>query len=285
MRVRYRVIFSHGVLYETMTGLKRKLIMFYEKFVSSIADRVVCVSKYVQERRLADHIDEPGKQLVLGRGSCNGIDTVNKFNPREVSDQDIQRLRETYKICDNDFVIGFCGRLVRDKGVVELIDAFQQIIDDKKNMSIKLLIVGQFEKRDSLPMEIIEFITSNPNIIFTGPVPYEKIQQIYMLMNVLVLPTHREGFGMVAIEASAMERPVIVSNYTGCAETMIDGETGLYIDKSPESIKRAIEKCFDNDFSRKLGANGRNFVMTNFEHTKVRKYMLDFLNAYCKEVE
>lgn len=285
MGVRYRVIFSHGILYETMTGLRRKLIMFFEKFVSSIAGRVVCVSKFVQERRLDDHIDKPYKQVILGHGSCNGIDTINKFNPELVSVHEIQRLKETYKICDNDFVIGFCGRLVRDKGVVELIDAFQQIIDDKKNKSIKLLIVGQFEKRDSLPMEIIDFITSDPNIIFTGPVPYEKIQQIYMLMNVLVLPTHREGFGMVAIEASAMERPVIVSNYTGCAETIIDGETGLYIDKSPESIKLAIEKCFDTNFSRKLGANGRNFVMTNFEHTKVRKYMLDFLNVYCKEVE
>lgn len=284
MRVRYRVIFSHGVLYETMTGLKRQLIMFYEKFVSSIADRVVCVSKYVQEKRLDDHIDKPGKQLVLGRGSCNGIDTLKKFNPSEVSDQAIQRLRETYKIGDNDFIIGFCGRLVRDKGVVELIEAFQQIIDENKNKSIKLLIVGLLEKRDSLPMETIDFITGNSNIIFTGSIPYEDIQQIYMLMNVLVLPTHREGFGMVAIEASAMERPVIVSNYTGCAETIIDGETGLYIDKSPASIKAAIEKCFDSDFSRKLGVNGRKFVMTNFEHTKVRKNMLDFLNSFCKEV-
>ena len=283
MRVRYRVIFSHGVLYETMTGLKRKLIMFYERFVSSIADRVVCVSKYVQERRLADHIDKPGKQLVLGRGSCNGIDTLKKFNPSEVSNEAVQRLRETYKIGDNDFIIGFCGRLVRDKGVVELIDAFQQIIDENKNRSIKLLIVGQLEKRDSLPTETIEYITGNPNIIFTGIIPYEDIQQIYMLMTVLVLPTHREGFGMVAIEASAMERPVIVSNYTGCAETIIDGETGLYIDKSPASIKTAIEKCFDTDFSRKLGVNGRKFVMTNFEHTKVREYMLDFLNSFCKE--
>lgn len=99
-----------------------------------------------------------------------------------------------------------------------------------------------------------------------------------MLMDVLVLPTHRDGLGMVAIEASAMERPVIVSDFTGSAETIQEGVTGLYIDKTPQSIVKAAEKCFDKDFAKQLGQNGRKFVCENFEHTEVRKHVLKLLD-------
>ena len=78
--VKHRIIFSHGILYETMTGLKRWLIMQNEKIASSLATKVVCVSHYVKDRRKKDGVDKPSKQVILGRGSCNGIDTINKFN-------------------------------------------------------------------------------------------------------------------------------------------------------------------------------------------------------------
>ena len=187
-------------------------------------------------------------------------------------------LKKKYSITHDDFVLGFCGRLVRDKGIIELVEAFKDLKEKYTEKSIKMLIIGEPEKRDGLPERILYYLTHTEGIIFTGRIPFSDIQKYYLLMNVLVLPTHREGFGMVAVEASAMECPAIVSSYTGCAETVIDGKTGLYINQSVSSIVSAIEKCFDKDYAKYLGKNGREFVVNNFEHTLIRKYMLNLIN-------
>ena len=276
--VKYRIVFAHGVVYETMTGLKKWLMMLNDKFVSSLATKVVCVSEFVVKRRIADKIDHPEKLVLLGRGSCNGLDTINKFNPSLVSQSDVDELKKKYSITHDDFVLGFCGRLVRDKGIIELVEAFKDLKEKYTEKSIKMLIIGEPEKRDGLPERILYYLTHTEGIIFTGRIPFSDIQKYYLLMNVLVLPTHREGFGMVAVEASAMECPAIVSSYTGCAETVIDGKTGLYINQSVSSIVSAIEKCFDKDYAKYLGKNGREFVVNNFEHTLIRKYMLNLIN-------
>jgi len=278
-RVRHRIIFSHGILYETMRGLKRWLVMQNEKITSSIATKVICVSQYVKEFRLADGIDRPSKQVILGRGSCNGIDTINKFNPSLVDDNVIEELRNKYGLSQNDFIIGFCGRLVRDKGVIELISAFNILIEHHPDISIKLLIVGEAEKRDGLPQETFDTLNNGKGIVYTGAVNYSEIQNYYMLMNVLVLPSHRDGLGLVAIEASAMEIPVLVSDYTGCRETIIPNETGLYINKDPMSIVRAVEVCFNARYAKQIGRHGRQFVCDNFEHTQLRKHVLNLLNS------
>lgn len=276
--VKYRIVFAHGVVYETMTGLKKWLMMMNDKFVSSLATRVVCVSDFVVKRRIADKIDRPEKLVLLGRGSCNGLDTINKFNPALVPQKEVDELKEKYGITQDGFVLGFCGRLVRDKGIIELVEAFKVLKEKHSEKNIKMLIIGEPEKRDGLPEKTLQYLTNTDGVVFTGVIPFADIQKYYLLMDVLVLPTHREGFGMVAVEASAMERPAIVSGYTGCAETVVDGETGLYIDKKPTSIVAAVEKCFDKDYAHKLGVNGRRFVAENFEHTIVRQHVLNLIN-------
>ncbi len=276
--VKHRIIFSHGILYETMTGLKRWLIIQNEKITSSLATRVVCVSHYVKDQRIKDGVDKPSKQVILGRGSCNGIDTINKFNPQLIDKDLVEAKRIYYGINSNDFVVGFCGRLVKDKGIIELVDAFNMLKESHPDKRIKMLIVGPPEIRDGLPKETLAFLKESKDVVSTGRIPFSEIQMYYMLMDVLVLPTHRDGFGMVAIEASAMERPVIVSDFTGSAETIEEGVTGLYIDKTPQSIVKAVEKCFDKDFAKQLGQNGRKFVCENFEHTEVRKHVLKLLD-------
>ena len=276
--VKHRIIFSHGILYETMAGIKRWLIMQNEKLTSCLATKVVCVSHYVKDQRIKDGVDEPSKQVILGRGSCNGIDTINKFNPNLIEQDLVEAKRVFYGIKSNDFVIGFCGRLVKDKGVIELVEAFEELKERHTDKHIKLLVVGEPEIRDSLPSQTIAFLKESRDVIFTGPIPYNEIQTYYMLMDVLVLPTHRDGLGLVAIEASAMERPVIVSDFTGSAETIEEDVTGLYIDKTPQSIVKAVEKCFDKDFAKQLGQNGRKFVCENFEHTIIRQYILELID-------
>ena len=281
--VKHRVVFAHGVVYETMTGLKRWLMKQNDRFVSLLADKVVCVSQYVCDKRAEDKIDRKGKRVLLGRGSCNGLDTINKFNPDLVDKSEVEYLKEKFDIKRDDFVIGFCGRLVRDKGIIELVEAYKILVLKYQEKKMRMLIIGYPEKRDGLPSEIMEYLETEKSIIFTGRVPFAEIQKYYLLMNVLVLPTHREGFGMVAVEASAMGIPAIVSDYTGCKETIIPNETGLYIDKTSESIVRAIEVCFDARYATQLGQKGRQFVVENFEHTKVRKHVLKLLKSFGNE--
>lgn len=282
MRVPVRIVLSHGILYETMSGIKKELIRLQDKLVSEMATNVICVSHYVQEQRLKDKVDRKGKSVVLGNGSCNGIDTVNKFNPQLVSSQEREVFREEYKIKSGDYVIGFCGRLVKDKGVVELIEAFKKLQESHKNSHIKLFIVGNLEVRDALPCEISKFIRNSESVVFSGRVAYMDVQKYYALMNVLVLPSHREGLGLAPLEAQAMGIPAIVTKHTGCRETIIEHKTGEFVEMTPDSIYEKLEMLFNNpDYAGKLGKNGREFVSRNFEASVVNENMLNYLNSLC----
>lgn len=277
-RVPVRIVLSHGILYETMTGLKRGLVRWQDKLVSDMATNVICVSNFVKEKRRIDKVDKKGKAVVLGNGSCNGIDTVNKFNPRLVSSEDVIMLREQYGINKDDFVVGFCGRLVKDKGVVELVGALSQLQKKHPEETIKLFVIGQFEQRDALPEDISRTIRESQNMVLSGFVPYKDIQKYYTLMNVLVLPSHRDGLGLVPLEAQAMNVPAIVSKITGCRETIVEHETGEYVDLTPESICEKLELFLDKEFAERLGKKGREFVVKSFDTNIVSNNMLDYLN-------
>lgn len=274
-----RIVFAHGVLYETMSGVTRWLVKTNDKLVSALSTDVVCVSQFVMKTREHDHIDQPKKRHILHKGSCNGIDTKNKFNPDLVDNQDIIAIKEKLGVLENSFVVGFCGRLVKDKGVVELVDAIKMLVNKHPEKSIKLLIIGSPEKRDAIPQATLDWINNSSSVIFTGLIPYTDIQKYYLLMNVFVLPSHRDGLGMVPLEAQAMGIPAIVSKITGCAETIDDGVTGHYCDLTPESISSAVELFFDKDKQRNMGAAGRQFVQKNFERELVNHAMLDLLNG------
>ena len=98
--------------------------------------------------------------MILGKGTCGGIDTQNKFNPERISDDDKKRLKRQLQISDSDIVIGFCGRLVKDKGVIELVEGFKLLKEKYPHLSFKLLVVGPLEKRDSIPLELVEYMRS-----------------------------------------------------------------------------------------------------------------------------
>ena len=277
-RVPHRVVVAHGMLADTMHGIKKWFFITESRFVSSHAHKIICVSPSLAIRRCEEGIDKPEKQVVIGNGTCNGVDTLKKFNPKMIDIESQKALKLLYGINDSDVVIGFVGRLVRDKGVVELVAAFKQLKELHSNKSIKLLIIGALEKRDSIPASTIDFLKNSSDVIFTGVVPHHDIAKYYSLMSMLILPSYREGFGMVTIEASAMEVPVIVSRSTGCIDSIIDGQTGLYCDITPESIASAVVRLFDNEYAHCLGQQGRKWVVENFEHAIVRENYLNFYN-------
>ncbi|MBR5653170.1 MAG: glycosyltransferase family 4 protein [Prevotella sp.] len=276
---RTKVMVAHGVLHDTMSGLVRKLVIWEQKFDVAFAKKVVCVSPSVAKRRLEDKIDKPEKQVVLGKGSCNGVDALEKFNPEKVSVEEIATLKEKYGISKDDFIIGFSGRLVRDKGVVELSQAFRILKEKHPDKSIKLFIIGEPEKRDAVPQEVLDTLLDNPEVVFTGRIPYSDIQKYYLLMDVLVLPSYREGFPTVVLEACAMGIPVIVSKSTGCIDSIKENVTGVYTDIEPQAIAHNIEKFFDRDFTRNMGREAREYIVENYDQRIVREYMLQVLDS------
>lgn len=279
MGVKHRIIFSHGVLHETMHGLKRFLVLSNDRMLARMATKVICVSHHVMKARVNDGIDKPEKQVIIGSGSCNGIDTINKFNPALVSENEVKALKTKYGIRDEDLVVGFCGRLVKDKGVAELAEGFRLLCERNPEKSIKLLIIGEPEKRDAVAPEVFEVLNNNPKVLFTGRVPYDEIQKYYLLMSVFILPSHRDGLGLVPLEAEAMGIPALVTKITGCKETIIENETGNYVDLTGESVCQELTKYFDSERRRIFGKQARKFVHENFEHTVYRELIFEFIKS------
>ncbi|MFR8359176.1 MAG: glycosyltransferase [Parabacteroides sp.] len=155
------------------------------------------------------------------------------------------------------------GRLVKDKGIIELVEAFS--ILQEKYSNIRLLLVGMLEERDALPKNIIESIIKNPNIITTGYISNSFIEYYYALMNIFILLSYREGFPTSVLEASAMELPVITTRVTGCIDSIIENRTGVFVSHNVQEISSIIERFYIN---RQLGVvygkNGRSLVEQNF---------------------
>ncbi len=277
-RVPVRIIYAHGVMLDTMHGLKRKFFLIEGKVVSRLAHKIVCVSQSVMTRRVEIGMDKPEKQVLIGNGTCNGIDTKNKFNPALLSADIKSEMRTGLGLKDDDFVVGFCGRIVRDKGISELCKAIDILSDRYPQKNIKLLVIGAFEKRDAVPKDTAEFLQKSPLVKFTGRVPFEDIQKYYSPMDVIVLPSYREGFGLTTIEAGAMCVPAIVSRSTGCIDSIQEGKTGLYTQIDPTDIANKIEKFFDLEYSRQMGNDARKHIKECYEHEDVMRNTLDFIN-------
>lgn len=267
MRVPRRIYYRHGLIYTTKSGLARFILKSVEKLISSLSTQIISVSPSVAALCVKDKINTPEKQQLIGKGTCGGIDTNNKFNPATIDQTKIEKLREDFKIQNDDFVVGFAGRLCKDKGIEELVDGFNLLLKKYPEKKLILLLVGNEDVRDKLKPSIIDEINSNDNIIKTGWVRAEDMKYFYSLMSVFVFPSYREGFGMSVIEASAMEVPVLVSKSHGCIDTIIENKTGLYIDLSAVGVAEGVSRLFDDDLRMQLGKEGRTWVSENYDQT------------------
>lgn len=264
--VRSRIYFRHGIVYETSRGTKRFLLKVIEKISGNLAQKVVNVSKDVEDIAIKDRLNSKEKNIILGKGTCNGVDCKVKYNPKFYSQDEVDALKSKYNISDSDFVVGFVGRLVRDKGIDDIIDAWKILSSKYKN--IKLLLVGPFEERDSIKESNKSYIKNSESIVFTDYVQNTAI--FYKLMNIFILPTYREGFPTVALEASSMELPVIITKATGCKEAIVENKTGVFIENSSYSIVSGIEKYINNpNLIQKQGEAGRKFVLDDFQQEKI----------------
>lgn len=260
-------------------GAKRKILDWVEKITYSYATKIYPNSKGLHDFIVSQKFTATSKLKIIGSGSSNGVDT-SFFSKENISDEDITKLKNELKIHVEDFVFIFVGRLVKDKGINELITAFSKI--QIKNS--KLLLVGPLEEDlDPLLPEITNEIQQNKNIISVGF--QHDVRPYFAIANALVFPSYREGFPNVVMQAGAMGLPSIVSDINGCNEIIVDGENGHIIPvKNVESLQKAMESFLENkNYISRLKNNARPMIQNRYEQSVVWNALLEEYNFLLKD--
>ena len=194
-----RIHHIHGLPLETATGWKRILLRSTDRLTCAMSTQVLCVSASIMALAISAKLIGKRDAKVLMSGSINGIDGVGRFNPdlrREAGAQ----LRRDLGIQGDQQVVGFVGRLVKDKGIEELARAWQTLRESHRD--VHLLLVGKLELEDPVSPAALLSLQEDPRVHFLGFVDSPEVA--YAAMSILVLPSHREGFGLAALEAGAM---------------------------------------------------------------------------------
>lgn len=254
------------------TGNKRRLLIHVEKIIYKCATKVYPNSLGLLQIILKEKICTPDKVKIIGHGSSNGIDT-NYFNPSIYNDKKSD-LKKKYDIGNDDFVFIYIGRLVKDKGLNELISAFINAFSDAPK--VKLLLVGNFENNLSpLDDSTISYIKTTPNIRLLG---YKDDIRPYLAMSdIFVFPSYREGFPNVVMQSLSMNVPVIANNINGCNELVIDGQNGYLIPPKDKNIleKKMIFVVNNLDKLKELKCNSRKKLKDKYERSYVWELILN----------
>jgi len=254
-------------------GFKRILLDFVEKLTYSCATKVYPNSQGLSKIIIENKYCSPDKLKVLADGSSNGIDT-NYFNPELFSTDENLNLKKELGIKEEEFVFVFVGRLVKDKGINEMIEAFEFL--QKAQKGIKLLLVGDYEQElDPLNAHSMESIKKNEAILTVGF--QNDVRPYFAIGDVLVFPSYREGFPNVVLQAGAMGLPCIVSDINGCNEIIIEGKNGIIIPvKDSNAIYEAMKKiASDENLQFQLQKNARKMIISRYEQKVVWEAILE----------
>ncbi len=222
--VRTRVYHLHALRLETASGVSRRILTLTERLAASCATRIISVSDSLRYRYIALGLAPAEKITVLEQGSANGVD-ASVFDRARLGTIQRATRRSQLGIGPVDPVIGFVGRVIPDKGVEFLVDAFETVL--LRFPRAWLLLIGQTEAHHPLPRGLLPRIQRHPRIIRLG---YQRnVVEFYQLIDVLAFPSLREGFGNVALEAGAAGVPVVGFSVTGVVDSVVHGRTGTLV--------------------------------------------------------
>jgi glycosyltransferase involved in cell wall biosynthesis len=271
VKVPVRLYLMWGLYYVTQTGFKRLLFKAIEKIVCRCSTFIAPDSKGNCIVAVQEGLCGKDKIGVVGHGSANGVN-IHQFDPDRLAPYRME-IRDKHRIPADAFVFGTIAAIVGDKGINELIAAFVEVA--KKNPHAYLLYVGQTTEKDPVRSETLQQIESHERIVHVG---WQTEPEKYMAaMDAFVLPTYREGFGVVNIEASAMRLPVISTDVPGPQESIVQGETGLLVPaKEIQPLVEAMKEIMGRPIlAKKLGDAGRERVMTMYEQKQLWHTILE----------
>ncbi|HUE96736.1 MAG TPA: sugar transferase [Longimicrobiaceae bacterium] len=259
---RVKVYQMRGLPFRTASGWKRRMLKWSEKVSCGLADLVICNSRSLREIAVAEGLCAPDRIRVLGTGSGNGVDATGRFDPDGLPAGARSNTRARLGIPADALVVGFVGRLTRDKGVVELTEAWRRLREE--DPGAHLVVVGPFESRDPIPAGVRESLSGDPRVHLTG-MDWDT-PPLYAAMDVVVLPTYREGFPNVPLEAAAMRLPVVATRVEGCVDAVEDGVTGLLVPaRDPGALLEAVRRYAREPETRAAhGRAGRERVLRDF---------------------
>lgn len=261
--IKHRIHIFTGQVWATRKGALRQLLKSLDKIIARLDNHILVDGESQRKFLISEGIVSEQKSRVLGAGSICGANS-QRFAPIE---GERERQRKAMNIPQDKVVFAFMGRLNREKGVYELLDAFNRLAESRKDAF--LLLFGRDEEDCMSHLSEYPNLRSGENFLFYGPTttPHLSLQAA----DVFCLPSYREGFGMSVVEASALGLPVICSDAYGLAETMIDDITGLRCKTADvDTLHEAMQVLYDHpDMRQQMGKSGRSRVLELFTGEKI----------------
>lgn len=256
-----RLYCQWGIVYVGFRGIKRTVFKKIEKMVCKCSTRIEPDSFGNLRFSFAENLYNADKSCVIWNGSASGVN-LSKFDITQKPGWR-KEIREKYAIPQEAVVYIFIGRITRDKGINELFEASRSLLD--LHQDAYLILVGNVEKCESVDPDLYKWTQEEKRVIYCGYT--NNVEKYLAASDVHLLPSYREGFGSVVIEAEAMGVPVIVSNIPGATDAMKKNETGLVVKKgNATELYDAMEKLYLSKERRsEMGSNALKFVSKSFE--------------------
>lgn len=273
--LKLKTIFTlRGLRSDTLKGLKYKLVKTMETLTCYLADKVLVISPSLNKHAIEGGILKSKKSIVIGKGSSNGIN-IERFTNNTALSQ-IYKLKEMYNIPQTSIVYGYVGRIVRDKGVVELYEGFCKL--QSKHADSFLLLIGSYEEADGVSAQFLKEVKGNANVLLLEYTPH--IECFFPLMDVFILFSYREGFGNVVLEAASMRIPAIVSDIPGLKDTIENRYTGLLAQvRNSNDLAEKMERFYlDRYLINEYGENARVRVEKFFRNEFIWKGLEELYN-------
>jgi glycosyltransferase involved in cell wall biosynthesis len=251
-----------GMRQMTKAGLSRRLLDWTTRLSCRLADRVWCDSFSIRDCIVAEGLCAPEKTVILGQGSVMGVDAREHFSPSRCG-PDVRRVvRTTYGIPPDATVLGFVGRNAADKGMRELASAWRNLRN--RYLSLHLMLVGPSDSTDPISPDDTALFRADERVHLCGYC--EDLPAHLAAMDVFAMPSYREGFGIVNIEAGAMGLPVVSTRIPGCVDSVQDGVTGTLVPpRDANALKDAIAHYLEDPSLRERhGQAGRQRALQEF---------------------
>jgi glycosyltransferase involved in cell wall biosynthesis len=242
-----------------LKGLKKEILGITERLTYACAHQVYPNSKGLRKIIMNYGFCKAEKLKVIANGASNGVN-VDLFDPHYASPTYRSELRAKHGISD-ELVFCFVGRIALEKGIAELVNAFEKLQQEKATCKIKLVLIGTFEKHYGLLGEDLEQkISNHPDMLALGR--FDDVRPYYLMSDVFVFPSYREGFPNALMEAGAMALPSIATDINGCNEIIEDGHNGILIRPKNEE---------DLYLRKSLAANARKIIVEKFRRELIWK--------------
>jgi len=263
IRVPKRIYTCRGFRFETEEGFKRKVLQGLEKLCGIFAHKIICISPSLRDLAVSEGIFDASKSVVIGKGSSNGIN-LERFSTSKLDLYKLDAIANQYHVKSEHFTIGFAGRLHPDKGINELLAAYDVL--KKKHKQLQMLLVGGLES-EVIKQELDRRVNDD-DLVYIG---FQKsIEYFIAQFDVLVLPSYREGFGNVLIQAAALGVPTITNDVTGCRDAVKNNFNGFIVQsKNVDALVKKIDLLIENQSLREeMAKNGVEFSKS-FDSTNI----------------